>query len=480
MSLFPMIDSSSSSTASSSGTAATSITTPDTLPMRVFLCQTAKGIFSSSGGYKANICLLRYLASRGHCVRQLCYACRGEVERYVHMARNEGWDPRLRRSWLHLRAEDGTSGRDTIVGVSKLTMEDGIEVVALDDLAFVRGFGGQKKMHKNMAREIAAYIEDGKLSGRLSDFVTFLQGEITKFSPTHIITNDGLSMQSTCPSEMPYLDLCRLTVVHTAEQLPFGPFAGGVPGHASSPKELDLLRELDGIWSVSNAIKRYAHKYGQLATDFLVHHPWTYLEEKTHQIPDQFHNGDKKFIGMINPCPVKGSKILLDIAKACPHLDFLIYKSWGCTKDLEKEMKSLPNMTVRPSCTDMNEAWRDMKVLLVPSVWYEAWGIVVIEAHSRGIPVVCSDAGALPETMRGLDHVIPIKAIDGKRHDDATYVIPEQDIDPWVETLNELMSDRNKYEQLASKVREETVEWLENLDEAELESWMYDSKNKVW
>jgi hypothetical protein len=175
--------------------------------------------------------------------------------------------------------------------------------------------------------------------------VKFLQEEVRNFSPTHVISNDGLSMQATSASELPNLDICRVAVIHTAEQLPFGPFAGGLPGHASSPREFDLLRQLDGIWSVSQAIQDYAMKYGQLQTDFFVHHPWTYLEEVSHQMPVQVHNWNQKFVGMINPCAVKGSSILLDLANECPQLDFLVYKSWGSDDKLEQQMKGLQNIT---------------------------------------------------------------------------------------------------------------------------------------
>jgi glycosyltransferase involved in cell wall biosynthesis len=127
---------------------------------------------------------------------------------------------------------------------------------------------------------------------------------------------------------------------------------------------------------------------------------------------------------------------------------------------------------MRPSCTDMDEAWRAIKVLLVPSVWYDAWGIVVIEAHLRGIPVICSDAGALPEAMRNLAHGIPVKPISGARDVHGTYIVPEQDIEPWVKTLNELMSDRALYDELAAEVRTKTVKWLRDMDETALERWM--------
>jgi len=86
-------------------------------------------------------------------------------------------------------------------------------------------------------------------------------------------------------------------------------------------------------------------KYGQLQTKFFVHHPWTYLEEVAHQLPTEMHNWDKPFVGMINPCAVKGSSILLSLAETCPHLDFLVYKSWGFDDALAKQMECLRNMT---------------------------------------------------------------------------------------------------------------------------------------
>jgi glycosyltransferase involved in cell wall biosynthesis len=120
----------------------------------------------------------------------------------------------------------------------------------------------------------------------------------------------------------------------------------------------------------------------------------------------------------------------------------------------------------------MDEAWQAIKVLLMPSVWYEAWGIVVIEAHIRGIPVICSDAGALPEAMRNLAHVIPVKPIDGARDVNGIYIVPEQEIEPWAKTLNELMSNRAMYDNLAEEVRTKTVKWLRDMDENALERWL--------
>ncbi|KAK9776120.1 putative Glycosyl transferase family 1 domain-containing protein [Seiridium cardinale] len=439
--------------------------------MRVFLIQTARGLFPSSGGYNANISLLRYLASCGHSVRQFCYAYRHEVETYAQMMANSGRpDLRLCRKLLYLRSGEG--GPDICVKVVESVMEDGVEFVALETEAFDEAFGGKEHMYKEIARETAEYIETGKLSARLYDFTSFLQQEIARFSPTHIISNDGLSMCASSALNLPGLDVRHVAVVHTAEQLPFGPFAGGVPGHASSPREDNLLRQLDGIWSVSNAIKQYALEFGQLQTSFFVHHPWTYLERQNHEMPVHLHNWDKRFIAMINPCAVKGLQICIDLAKDCPQYDFLMYKSWGFNVEIGKQIKALQNITVRPTCTDMEEALRDIKVLIVPSLWFEAWGIVVVEAHLRGIPVISSNAGALSEAMLGLPYIVPVNALDGKRDETGAYVVPEQDIRPWVKAVNSLMNDKAEYEKLSMKVRDTTEKWLKGLDEAALEKWL--------
>ncbi|SCO87624.1 uncharacterized protein FRV6_11751 [Fusarium oxysporum] len=439
--------------------------------MRAFLIQTAKGLFSSSGGYKANNALLRYLSSRGHRVRQLCYSYRGEVEHYMQTLNSSGdYDPRVDTRVLHMRLEDGKPGID--VKVHEICMDDGVETLALDSEAFDAAFSGKADSPNQRARMSAEYIEKGTSSAPLMDFISFLQREIRRFSPTHIISNDGLSMKASLASELAHLTMSRIAVVHTAEQLPFGPFAGGVPGHSSTTREADLFQQLDGIWSVSDAIRNYALEHGQLQTRFLVHHPWTYLVGKDHEMPSRLFNWDKKFVAMINPCPVKGSCIFVNLARACPQLEFLTYMSWGADDATVKQMEDLPNMTILPCCAKEKDLWRDIKVLVVPSLWCEAWGMVVVEAHLRGIPVVSSNSGALSESMLGLDYIIPVNPISGERDESGRYTVPEQDVGPWVKAITKLMQDRPEYERVSATVRNKTKEWLKGNNEADIETWL--------
>lgn len=76
----------------------------------------------------------------------------------------------------------------------------------------------------------------------------------------------------------------------------------------------------------------------------------------------------------------------------------------------------------------MEEAWQNIKLLLIQSLWLEAWGIVAVEGHLRGIPVIASSSGALPEAMIGLDYIVPVNPISGERDKEGAYTIPKQDI----------------------------------------------------
>jgi len=125
--------------------------------MRVFLVQTAKGLLSSSGGYKANLCLLRYLASRHHSVRQLCYSHPGEIDAYVRTMARSGRDPQHSKRQLHLRSGYGEPGVD--IKVEELVMDDGVQVLALEKEAFDEAFGGKENILEAMPRETANYIE---------------------------------------------------------------------------------------------------------------------------------------------------------------------------------------------------------------------------------------------------------------------------------------------------------------------------------
>merc|ERR1711924_555572 len=59
---------------------------------------------------------------------------------------------------------------------------------------------------------------------------------------------------------------------------------------------------------------------------------------------------------------------------------------------------------------DINVIYSRTKLLLVPSLWSEAYGLVTVEAQVRGIPVISTDKLGLPEANLGpRELVIPVR-----------------------------------------------------------------------
>ena len=48
----------------------------------------------------------------------------------------------------------------------------------------------------------------------------------------------------------------------------------------------------------------------------------------------------------------------------------------------------------------------------MPSLWYEGFGLIAMEAMLRGLPVVSSDSGGLVEAKQGTGFVIPVGPIE--------------------------------------------------------------------
>ncbi|KIW11002.1 hypothetical protein PV08_10301 [Exophiala spinifera] len=434
--------------------------------MRVFLFQTAKGLSSSSGGYKSNLSLLKYLAHRKHAVAQLCYVWDSDIDSYYAEMAAAGLEPDFETRVISMPADDST---EVLIRTYTFTTSDGVRNVAFNASDFMKALPDNV-----LARDTARFIEENQASVQVQVFLHFLDMHIYRFEPTHVIFNDGLMLKAT--SIIPSLrDVSRNLIVHTAEQLPFGPFAGGIPGASYSTGEHKLMRGVDAIWAVSECIRNYAQKHGQIESTFHIHHPWTYLDSKTHALPTRRENWDKTAIGFVNPCPVKGSSIFRDLAKRCPEFKFVALSSWGINPQVEAELREVPNIDLRQTASDMEKVWSEIKLLLVPSLWLEAWGIVVVEAQLRGIPVISSDAGAIPEAKLGIPVIIPVNSLTGERSAEGGYAIPEQDIEPWKEAVTKLMTDKDWYEEIAERARTETASWLAEIDHNALESWLLKS-----
>jgi glycosyltransferase involved in cell wall biosynthesis len=67
------------------------------------------------------------------------------------------------------------------------------------------------------------------------------------------------------------------------------------------------------------------------------------------------------------------------------------------------------------SDTDLNALYAGARAVLVPSR-EEGFGLPVLEAFARGVPVVASDIAALREASGGLATLVPVDDVDAWRH----------------------------------------------------------------
>ncbi len=63
----------------------------------------------------------------------------------------------------------------------------------------------------------------------------------------------------------------------------------------------------------------------------------------------------------------------------------------------------------KPHCADIRDELADADLVVVPSIWREAFGRVLIEAMAFGVPVIASSTGGIPEVLspRFQDHLVP-------------------------------------------------------------------------
>jgi len=147
-----------------------------------------------------------------------------------------------------------------------------------------------------------------------------------------------------------------------------------------------------------------------------------------------------EFVTMINPVPVKGVDIALELAERLPRQQFLFVDGWGTDPAIVERIERLPNATYMRKQLDMRAVYARTRVLLVPSQWQEAFGRVVVEAQASGIPVIASRTGGLPEAV-GEGGIL----IDDYRNPDR-----------WLSALQGLLEDQAGCERLSEKAIENT------------------------
>jgi glycosyltransferase involved in cell wall biosynthesis len=296
--------------------------------------------------------------------------------------------------------------------------------------------------------------------------VHLLREQILEFRPDWVLVSSedlGHSLlreaQHSAAGRVVYL-------AHTPQFYPFGPASWNLDRAAAQ-----LVADCAGIVAIGRHMADYIER--ELGHPAAVIHPPLYgAGPFTH-----YANFGRGSITMINPCAVKGISIFLRIAEQLPNEPFAVLPGWGTTAADRRALEQLPNVSFLPHARDIDDVLSCTRVLLMPSLWYEGFGLIVMENMLRGIPVIASDSGGLKEAKSGTGYIIPVHTVERYQpvfdeHGMPKPVVQDTDVTPWLDALHELTGDRAAYERESAASRQAALRFVAGLDAADMERYL--------
>jgi glycosyltransferase involved in cell wall biosynthesis len=242
--------------------------------------------------------------------------------------------------------------------------------------------------------------------------------------------------------------------VHVLSTLPFGPYASRRDRIAT-----DFFRRVGGIVTVSNYVAQYIETHSGAKA-----HVFAFPAFGRGPFPD-YGKAAGGFITLINAGVGKGLPIFLRLAQRMPEYRFAAVKSWNTTPAVISRLRRQANITILEPAQNVNEIFERTRLLLVPSLWMEAFGLVVIEAMLRGIPVLASAIGGLPEAKLGVEYVLPVRPIvSGWRRLLHYSGSLGQPIDEWIRPIRLLSTDAAAYRSLSERSRSAALKYVNEID----------------
>jgi len=293
-----------------------------------------------------------------------------------------------------------------------------------------------------------------------------LRRKILKYQPDWVLVSTEDLGQALLSEALDAAPGRVIYLAHTPQMFPFGPASLN-----PNPAGAKLVQRAAAVVVIGDHTAKYVEEH--LGRKPVVIHPPVYGKP-----PWPLRDPDKDgLITMINPSAVKGISIFLELARRFPDYNFGALRGWGTTaKDLAA-LEALPNVKMLRKVKHIEAILRQTKILLMPALWYEGFGLVVMEAMLRGVPVLASDMGSLVEAKAGTNYVLPVRPVETYRtvFDENRMpvpIVPEQNIEPWAKALEELMEDAALYRRESGAARAASVKFVKRVNPSEFEEFL--------
>jgi glycosyltransferase involved in cell wall biosynthesis/NRPS condensation-like uncharacterized protein/alpha-ketoglutarate-dependent taurine dioxygenase len=367
------------------------------------------------GANKSNRSLVEELARRGHRVRVVVPAL-------------------------------ATPSRVTAEQVRAELIADGIEVRSIDgaDLFKIDGV------------EVHSVAEPSQLRTQLLE-------QIRRFDPDWILVSSEDQSQNLLAAAIKERASRVVYLAHTPQMFPFGPYSL-YPGRSRT----ELVGRAAAIVAISKFVAGYIRQ-------------WTGFEVFTNHPPHfgagpypYLANFDNSYVTLMNASAIKGLPIFLELAKSFPGVQFAALTGYGTTDADRTALDALPNVTILKNQKNLDDILKQTRILLMPSLWVEGFGMAVVDAMLRGVPVLASNFGGFTEAKLGTDYLIPVQPISEFKESLSdnmlpSPVVPPQDVTPWSDALKSLLTDRALYERQSQAARDASLKFVANLSVAPFE-----------
>ena len=156
---------------------------------------------------------------------------------------------------------------------------------------------------------------------------------------------------------------------------------------------------------------------------------------------DAAHGGYALFCGRLSE--EKGLDVLLEAARLAPEIPIRIAGDGELRATLEKAAPSNVQFLGLQDRAALAKIYAAARFAVVPSTWWETFGLVAVEAMGHGLPVVAAKSGALPEIV-----------LDGE----TGLLVPPRDPAALATALRTLWSDPIRCATLGQAARARAVE----------------------